>query len=173
MTAIAQDETTMAQVQEETNLERLLGAVAAAMRRDVVLVAADMPAERAVHRLESKAVSGAPVVDRGRVVGVITLRDLLVPTLLDDPGSSPSGHSRYGRRLATLRVHDLMSDDPVTAQPDWSLVRAMQTMVGRGVNRLPVVDGQGRPLGLLTRDDVLRTLVERAQPRPAPQEAGA
>jgi len=46
-------------------------------------------------------------------------------------------------------------------------------MVDRGVNRLPVVDGQGRPLGLLTRDDVLRTLVERAQPRPAPQEAGA
>jgi predicted transcriptional regulator len=148
-------------LQEATTMEQLLGTVGEAMRRDVVLLAVDMTAERAVHQLEHKAVSGAPVVDRGRVVGVITLRDLLVPTLLDRPGSSSNGCSRYGHRLAGLRVHDLMSDDPVTAQPGWSLLRATQAMVDSGVNRLPVVDQKGRPLGLLTRDDVLRTLVVR------------
>src|SRR5919197_1082028 len=72
-------------LQEGTTLERLLGTVAETMRSDVVLLAADMPAERAALRLEYKAVSGAPVVDHGRVAGVITLRDLLVPTLLDPP----------------------------------------------------------------------------------------
>jgi CBS domain-containing protein len=126
---------------EETTLEDLLGTVAATMRRDVVLLAADMPAERAVRRLEDKAVSGAPVVDRGRVVGVVTLRDLLVPTLLDHPGDPPNGRPRFGHRLAGLRVCDLMSDDPVTVRPDW------------------LVDQEGRPLGVLTRDDVLRALV--------------
>jgi predicted transcriptional regulator len=156
-----------ATLEETTTLERLLGTVGEGMRRDVVLLAADMAAERAVHQLERKAVSGAPVVDRGRLVGVITLRDLLVPTLLDHPGNSPNGQSRYGDRLAGLRVHDLMSDDPVTAQPDWSLLRAIHVMVDSGVNRLPVVDHQGRPLGFLTRDDVLRTLVARDRSRPA------
>jgi CBS domain-containing protein len=154
MTATLHDETTLAQ---------LLGDVGETMRRDVVLIAADMPAARAVHHLESKAVSGAPVVDRGRVVGVITLRDLLVPTLLDHPGNGPNGRLMSGHRLAGLRVRDLMSDDPVTARPDWSLVRAVETMVDGGVNRLPVVDQKGKPLGLLTRDDVIRTLVRRAR----------
>ena len=137
------------------------------MRRDVVLLAADMEAERAVHQLERKAISGAPVIDRGRVVGVITLRDLLVPTLLDHPGNSSNGRARYGHRLAGLRVHDLMSDDPVTARPDWPLLRAIQTMVDSGINRLPVVDQNDRPLGLLTRDDVLRILICRARSQPA------
>jgi CBS domain-containing protein len=171
MTTILQDETTKAPVQDEASLQRLLGTVAETMRRDVVLLAADMPAERAVRRLESKAVSGAPVVDGGRVVGVVTLRDLLVPTLLEHPGNSPGGHPTLGPRLAGLRVQDLMSDDPVTARPDWPLLQAVQTMVDRGVNRLPVVEQYGRPVGLLTRDDVLRTLVRRARSRPALLEA--
>jgi predicted transcriptional regulator len=159
--------TMTATLQEATTQEQLLGTVGETMRRDVVLLAADMEAERAVHQLERKAISGAPVIDRGRVVGVITLRDLLVPTLLDHPGNSPNGHSTYGHRLAGLRVHDLMSGDPLTARPDWPLLRAIQTMVDSGVNRLPVVDQNDRPLGLLTRDDVLCILVRRARSQPA------
>ena len=77
-----------ATVEEPTTLERLLGTVGSAMTRDVVLLAADMTAEMALRRLDEQAVSGAPVVDLGRVAGVITRRDLLVPTLLDDPSAS-------------------------------------------------------------------------------------
>ena len=47
----------------------------------------------------------------------------------------------------------------MTAEPDWPLVRAVQTMIVHGVNRLPVVDQAGRPLGVLTRDDVLGAVV--------------
>jgi CBS domain-containing protein len=151
-------------LQAEMSLEQLLGTVGEAMRSDVVLLAADMPAERAVRRLEEKAVSGAPVVDRGRVVGVVTRRDLLVPTLLDDPAGHPDGRFPERRdRLAGLRVNHLMSDEPVTAQPDWPLLQAVRAMIDHGVNRLPVVDQNRRPLGILTRDDVLRSLVRHAQ----------
>jgi CBS domain-containing protein len=159
-TTTLQAETSLA----ETSLEQLLGTVGEAMMTDVVLLAADMPAERAVRRLEHKAVSGAPVVDRGRVVGVVTRRDLLVPTLLDDPAGHPDGPFPAQRdRLAGLRVSDLMSDEPVTARPDWPLLQAVRAMIDHGVNRLPVVDQTGRPLGILTRDNVLRTLVRRGQ----------
>ena len=145
-----------ATMEEQTTLERLLGTVGEAMTRDVVLLAADMPAAMALRRLDEKAVSGAPVVDHGRVVGVITQRDLLVPTLLDDPAGSPAvGVAWHRNRLDGLRVRDLMSDEPVTAEPDWPLVRAVRTMIVQGVNRLPVVDQAGRSLGVLTRDDVL------------------
>jgi CBS domain-containing protein len=154
--------TVTAIVKESTTLEWQLGTVDEAMTRDAVLLAADMPAEMALRRLDQNAVSGAPVVDHGRVVGVITRRDLLVPTLLDEL----SGAQAPGRltRLAGLRVSDLMSSEPVTAPPDCSLVQAVRTMIRHGVNRLPVVDQAGRPIGVLTRDDVLGAVARGAQP---------
>jgi CBS domain-containing protein len=149
-----------AAVQEPAGLERLLGTVGDAMTAAVVLLAADMPAELGLRRLEHQVVSGAPVVDRGLVVGVVTRRDLLVP--IPEEGS-------YESPLAGLRVCDLMSTEPVTAAPDWPLVRAVREMLRHGVNRLPVTDQAGRPLGILTRDDVLRAIAgDRPAPAPGP-----
>jgi len=154
-------------VHEQPTLERLLGTVGEAMTRDVVLLAADMSAEMALRRLDHKTVSGAPVVDRGRVVGVITQRDLLVPTLLDDPTGSPALvlAGPRSRRLIGLRVSDLMSEEPVTAEVHWPVVRAVRSMIDHGVNRLPVVDQASRPLGVLTRDDVLRAVAGHSRDR--------
>jgi predicted transcriptional regulator len=153
-------------LEEQTTLERLLGTVGQAMTGDVVLLAADMTAVMALRRLEAKAVSGAPVVDRGRVVGVITRRDLLVPMLLDADEFQALGGARRPNCLGGLRVSDLMSEEPVTAQPDWPLVRALRTMLVNGVNRLPVLDRAGRSLGVLTRDDVLRAVAASNQDAP-------
>ena len=160
-----------ATLEEPTTLERLLGTVGDAMTREVVLLAADVTAAMALRRLEKQAVSGAPVVDHGRVVGVITQRDLLVPTLPDDPGRTWAlGVARRRTRLDGLRVSDQMSDESVTAGPDWPLVRAVQMMIVQGVNRLPVVDSTDRPLGILTRDDVLRAVASCHQVRHSPSQ---
>lgn len=161
-------------VHTETTLEPPLGTVGETMTGDVVLLAADAPAGAALRRLVHKAISGAPVVDRGRVVGVVTQRDLLVPTLLDDPAARPD--TRFptrGHRLAGLRVRDLMSGEPITAQPDWPLVQAVRTMIDNRVNRLPVVDRHCRPLGVLTRHDVLRAVAARGRPGPGPVGASS
>jgi CBS domain-containing protein len=55
-----------------------------------------------------------------------------------------------------------MSRDVVTAQADWPLTRAVEIMRRKGINRLPVVDGSGRLVGILTRDDVLRAVALRS-----------
>jgi CBS domain-containing protein len=156
-------------VWDETAVEEILGSVGETMTAEVVLLAADAPAEAALRRLVQRAISGAPVVDRGRVVGVVTQRDLLVPTLLDDPTGTPEGQlPGRAHRLAGLRVRDLMTGEPVTARPDWSLAQAVRAMIDNGVNRLPVVDQAGRPLGVMTRHDVLRAVARRTRPRPGP-----
>jgi CBS domain-containing protein len=160
--------TLTATLEEQATLEGLLGTVGQAMIRDVVLLASDVTAAMALRRLEKQAVSGAPVVERGRVVGVITQRDLLVPMLLDDAGRSQAlGVAKGPNRLGGLRVSDLMSAEPVTAQADWPLVRALRTMLANGVNRLPVVDRAGRPVGVLTRDDILRMVAAGGQDAPS------
>ena len=144
-----------------TSLDRLLGTVGEAMTGEVIVLQADTPADVASRRLEQTQVSGAPVVDHGRVVGVVTLRDLLVPALADGPVLTTGPFHRHEHQLTTYRVHELMTAEPVTARPGWPLARAVLAMEQTGINRLPVVDSAGRPAGILTRDDVLRVLARR------------
>jgi CBS domain-containing protein len=141
-----------------TGLAGLLGTVGEAMTDEVIVLEADTPVDVAVHRLEHTEVSGAPVVDHGRVVGVVTLRDLLVPVLADGPVQTTGPFHRHEHQLTSYLVHELMTAQPVTARPDWPLAQAVLAMEQRGINRLPVVDEGGRPAGILTRDDVLRVL---------------
>src|SRR5215218_4219759 len=127
-----------------TTLEGVLGAVGEAMTGEVVVVEADTPVDVALRRLEHTQVSGAPVVDHGRVVGVVTLRDLLVPVLADGPVLTTGPFHRHEHHLTGYRVRELMTAEPVTARPDWPLAQAVLILEQAGINRLPVVDAAGR-----------------------------
>ena len=144
-----------------TSLEQALGTVGEAMTPEVVTLEVGTQADVALRRLERARVSGAPVVDGGRVAGVVTVRDLLAPVLHDDGIQLTGPFHRHEHRLTTYRVRDLMTAEPVSAGPDWSLARAVAAMDQLGINRLPVVDPAGRPAGILTRDDVLRAVARR------------
>jgi CBS domain-containing protein len=156
-----------------TSLEGLLGTVGEAMTGEVVVLEADTPVDLAVRRLEHTRVSGAPVVDHRRVVGVVTLRDLLVPVLADGPVQITGPFHRHEQKLTTYRVHELMTAEPVTARSDWPLAQAVVAMEQAGINRLPVVDSGGRPAGIVTRDDVLRVLARRIRDLGPPGGAGS
>jgi CBS domain-containing protein len=156
-----------------TSLQGLLGTVGEAMTGEVVALEADTPVDVAVRRLEHTQVSGAPVVDHGRVVGVVTLRDLLVPVLADGPVFTTGPFHRHEHQLTGYRVHELMTSELVTARPDWPLAQAVVAMEQAGINRLPVVDAAGRPAGILTRDDVLRVLARRIRDLGPPPRHGS
>jgi CBS domain-containing protein len=148
----------------ETSLASLLGMVEEAMTGKVLALAADTPAAVAARRLEQAQVSGAPVVDRGRVIGVVTIRDLIAPALAAGVNAQTTGpFLRHEHHLVRYRVDELMTSEPVTARAGWPLARVVVAMENAGVNRIPVVDGDGRPVGILTRDDVLRALARRVR----------
>jgi CBS domain-containing protein len=106
------------------------------------------------------------------VVGVVTLRDLLVPVLADGPVLITGPFHRHEHQLTGYRMHELMTAEPVTARPDWPLAEAVLAMDQAGINRLPVVDSNGRPAGILTRDDVLRVLARRIRELGPPARHG-
>ncbi|HZD00714.1 MAG TPA: CBS domain-containing protein [Actinomycetes bacterium] len=145
-------------------LDRLLGTVGEAMTPDVLVLPADMQADIAVRALERSQVSGAPVVDRGHVIGVVTLGDMLATSRRDSSLVRVSGpFLRQEHVLGDLRVWQLMTSGAATARASWPLTRAVTTMHEAGVNRLPVVDDRGRPVGIIARADVLRAIAQRAQ----------
>jgi CBS domain-containing protein len=156
-----------------TSLEGLLGTVSEAITGEVIVLQADTPADIAIRRLEHSQVSGAPVTDHGRVVGVVTLRDLLMPVLADGPVQTTGPFHRHEHQLTGYQVRELMTAEPVTAGADSALAEAVLSMDQAGVNRIPVVDAAGRPIGILTRDDVLRELARRIRQAGPPAGGGS
>ena len=82
-----------------------------------------------------------PVVDDGRLVGILTDRDIVVRGVAE--GLDPTAAS----------VGDVASRDPVTVAPDQQLDEAMELMAHHRVRRLPVV-ADGRLVGVLSQADV-------------------
>jgi CBS domain-containing protein len=151
--------------------EERFGTVAQAMTRGVITLEPDMRASDAAIRLAAEGIPGAPVVDGGAVIGILTLRDLL----------EREGHTatqttgpflRAERHLAKLTVADVMIRDVVTARADWPLTKALELMDRSRVGRLPVVDERGRPVGILGRDDALHAIATALR-TPTPVHPGA
>lgn len=90
--------------------------------------------------LRTKGITGIPVVNGERVVGMISRRDF-----------------RKMRKESQIKapVRAFMATDVLTIAPDKSLTQAAQLMVQHDVGRLPVVDN-GRVIGIITRSDLMR-----------------
>jgi CBS domain-containing protein len=142
------------------------------MDADPVTVSPTDDVETVVRLLRTHELPGVPVVNEGgRCVGIVTEADLV---LADEEGDLHIPHyielfggvvfleplHRFEERLKKAfasTVADLMTEDPVTIEPDASVAEAGRLIVRRGHNRLPVVE-HGRLVGVVTRVDVLEAL---------------
>jgi CBS domain-containing protein len=127
------------------------------MVRNVTTIEAAETLQEAALRMREANVGVLPVVDAGRLRGVITDRDLVV-----------RGMAR-GMDAAQTPVRYIASEDLACARADWDVEDAMQLMADCQVGRLPVVDDDNRVIGILTlsslalRSDEDREALETAQ----------
>ncbi len=141
------------------------------MVREVITLKPEQTLEEAAKVLNQENIGGAPVVKDGKVVGILSERDLLrtkttprPPRYLELLGGIIylENVREFERQLAkaiATRVEELMTAKVVTISPDSTLTQAAQMIMDHQVNRLPVVDGEGNLLGIVTRNDVLRGLM--------------
>lgn len=95
--------------------------------------------------LTERRVSGVPVLDGGRIVGVVSKSDLVDPK---------SGLSEGGSR----RVEEVMTHLTLTVRPDDTVMLAVRRMLDAGIHRIVVVDASGKLCGILSPTDVLRVV---------------
>lgn len=131
------------------------------MTEDVITIGPDAPLKEAARRMLEAGVSGLPVTDDGKLLGIITEADFVA-------GEA----ERRGRRAGLLHfldrrhevpsqersVGDVMTSPVVTIGPESDHAEAARIMGKNKVKRLPVVEND-KLVGLLSRSDALRAFV--------------
>jgi CBS domain-containing protein len=108
------------------------------MVRNVQTIDAAMNLTQAAQRMRDANVGVLPVVDGGRLRGIVTDRDLVIRGMAS--GVDPS----------SMRVSDVATHSLIAARPDWPIQRAMDTMSSHQIGRLPVIDDHDRVVGMVT-----------------------
>lgn len=104
----------------------------------------------------------APVLDEdGAVCGILSQRDLFRGALAKALGY---GEVAQKKLLASLLVKEVMTTEVVTASPAQPLVEAARTMLERRIGCLPVVENEGKLVGILSESDFLKLAVEDLLP---------
>jgi CBS domain-containing protein len=145
------------------------------MDAEAPAVSPDADARSAIELLASTDKGAIPVIDEERhVVGIVSESDLVLadeqadlhlPHYLNIMGGivfvgSMKGFERRLDKAFATKVSELMSADPVVVRADDDAEAVARTIAEKHHNHLPVVDGDGRLAGLVTRADALAALVE-------------
>ena len=113
--------------------------------------------QKVMSLLRRRDIRSVPVVENGRLIGIVTDRDVrqvapAYPLFRDE--------DEIRRYTEHLTVTAAMTADPMTIAPDAPLVEAAKVLETYRISSMPVVDDQ-RLVGMLTMTDVLRVFVEQ------------
>jgi len=95
-----------------------------------------------------------PIVDKGKLVGIVTQHDLLEAS--PSPATSLSVHE-LNYLLSKMKVRDIMKKNPVTVPPDTPFEDALRIGQEKKIGSFPVVD-KGKLVGIATESDIVRFL---------------
>lgn len=131
------------------------------MRTEVVTVNPELRVERAWELMERRRIRHLPVIQQGRLVGMVTERDLKRAVFAAAPLVTvwKAGKPQPTGTPGDLSVQAIMTQGVRTAKPTDTLLSAALLMQNEKVGALPVVDDTGRLVGLISQSDLLKALV--------------
>jgi CBS domain-containing protein len=123
------------------------------MTEDVVVVGPNTPIRKLEEIFDERDFNGVPVLsDSGEVVGIVTKLDILGAFRFTEEHMVP-----HYEEIAQQPASGVMSEAFHTVTPHTPLTRVLEKLVATRVKSYPVVD-EGRLVGIVSREDVLRAL---------------
>ena len=148
------------------------------MRRNVIYFSPKDSIFEIARVLSRENISGAPVIDGGKVTGVISETDIVrfmkiklpkfrlateephvLALLTAELVKEEVEFVREIKKIARTEVGDFMSKDIISVSPESTLLEAAEVMENKKVSRLPVI-ASGRLVGMISRIDLIKALVE-------------
>lgn len=112
------------------------------MTGDVTTCTPETTLRQVADKMEDENVGSIPVIENGRLIGLVTDRDIVCRILAE------------GRDTNTATAREAMTEDVVTCHPDESVVEAIQKMGEFQVRRIPICDSNGRLRGIVAMSDI-------------------
>lgn len=149
--------------------------VADVMSPNPILVEPQTPIREAIKIIAERGISGLPVVESGKLVGIISETDLLWQQTGVEPPvyimfldsviylENPSRYDQELHKALGQTVKDVMSGDPIMIKPNQPLQKAAKLMQEKSIRRLAVVDDAGKVIGILTAGDIVRAMASELE----------
>lgn len=135
------------------------------MTKNVATVAPDTPLRAVAEVMAQRRVSGVPVIDADRkVVGVVSNKDFLAhmgtgeaKSLMELVAECLRGSGCVATPIREKYASDIMSSPAITIGQDKSAIEAADLIIKKNINRIPVVDSDGKLVGIVARADIVRS----------------
>ncbi len=118
------------------------------MSVDIIAATENISAIEVATRIVLGAINGMPVIskDDGKLLGIVTTIDLLRAI-------------RSSQDLTTIIAKDIMSPNPLSVKQDTDVNEIIDVMDRNGVMMVPVVENDGRLIGICSRSDILKEIL--------------
>jgi len=116
------------------------------MKRNVVKIERDAPARDAMKIMIENDI-GSLLVEKGSDYGIITRKDIVNKVIA------------CGKNPMEVKVRDIMTESILTVSPDMSITETARLMAKTNVRRFPVVDDDGKLVGIVSNSDILRSTI--------------
>lgn len=123
------------------------------MNQPVITVEKNDSMQRAATLMKENRIRLLPVIDKGKLCGILSDRDLKRASASD--ATSLDVHELL-YLVSKIKVADIMTRDVITVNQDWTMEEAADLMLGRKISGAPVVDDNGQLCGVITQIDMFK-----------------
>lgn len=124
------------------------------MSTELVTCSPDDEVDNVWRLMQNHSLAGLPVVKNGKLVGMLTQKDLL-----DSGAVFPTFESKKGRFKSSSKIVSVMRTPVITLKPSSTVEEAARLMLKKNIGRVPIVDEKERLVGIVDREDVVRIML--------------
>jgi acetoin utilization protein AcuB len=126
------------------------------MSKQVITIDANDSMNNALHLLKKHNIKMLPVMKQGKLVGIVTDRDLKRASASD--ATSLEIHELL-YLISKIKIKDVMTKNPITVPLDYTIEETAEVLLKHKISGVPVVDHHGNIVGIITQNDIFRTLI--------------
>ncbi len=124
------------------------------MSTDLITCSPDEEVDNVWRLMQERSFAGLPIVKKGRIVGIVTQKDLL-----DSGTILPAFESKKGRFKTPPKISSIMRTSVKSLKSTATVREAAELMLNKNFGRVPVVDAKGALIGIVDREDIAKKLL--------------
>ena len=126
------------------------------MSKQVITIDANDSMNDAIRLLKKHDIKMLPVMKQGKLVGIVTDRDLKRSSASD--ATSLEIHELL-YLISKIKVKDVMTKNPITVPLDYTIEETAEVLLKHKISGVPVIDHDGNIVGTITQNDIFRTII--------------